>query len=80
MQGVHTAVKKAKILQKVVYLEHRAFLPLIDCLCKTQMNFPSKTIPKYPSVPKTVSFICESITSLPTARTAHERKAIMQST
>ena len=69
----------SKVLQKMVYLQHRAFLPAIDHLRTTHRNFPSKTIPAHPPTLKTMEFITKKITDLSEQMTNRERKEKVQS-
>ena len=69
----------SKVLQKMVYLQHRAFLPAIDHLRTTHRNFPSKTVPAHPPTLKTMEFITKKITDLSEQMTNRERKEKVQS-
>ena len=49
----------SKALKKMVYLNHRSFLPSIDCLRSDHTSFPSATIRPLP-IPKTMKYIDEA--------------------
>ena len=62
----------SKELQKMVYLDHRSFLPGIDCLRTNHKNFPSKKVADKPPQAKTMEYIEEQITHLTEAMNAQE--------
>ena len=66
-------------LQKIVYLNHRAFLPSIDVLHSDKRGFPSATHKKRPA-PKTMEFVNKANGEVAAASTAAERKRVYQST
>ena len=66
----------SKVLKKMVYLEHRSFLPSIDSL---RVNFPTSTVPDDPPLPKTMDFVCKTIASLSAPLTTRGRKDVIQS-
>ena len=68
----------SKNLQKMVYLDHRSFLPHIDCLRTTHKNFPSKSVSDHPPSPKTMDFVCDKIADLSKPMTSRERKDMLQ--
>jgi hypothetical protein len=66
-------------LQKMVYLQHRSFLPRVDRLRINHKNFPTKIITDKPDA-KTMSFVCESIDSLNASLTTTEKKQLVRTT
>ena len=68
----------SKNLQKIIYLDHRFFLPRIDSLRTTHKNFPSKSVPDHPPSPKTMDFVSDKITDLSKPMISRERKDMLQ--
>ena len=66
-------------LQKIVYLDHRAFLPSIDVLHSDNGGFPSATHKKRPA-PKTMELVNKANGEVAAASTDAERKRVYQST
>ena len=75
MQGEYS-----QSLQKMVYLQHRSFLPSIDGLRLNHKHFPTKTVAEKPPAAKTMSFVCENVDSLNTLLTTTERKQLIKRT
>ena len=69
----------APALQKMVYLNHRAFLPEIDMLCRATENFPTGTFTDTPQ-PKTMAFVDEAIGKVVGTTSNAQKKEILQST
>lgn len=72
LRGEHS-----NILQKMVYLNHRAFLPSVDVLHKDQQNFPGANSVDRPA-PKTMAFIDKANGEVAAATSDAERKEIFQ--
>ena len=66
-------------LQKMVYLQHRSFLPSVDLLGLNHKNFPIKIIADKPTA-KTMSFVRDKIVNLSASLTTTERKQLIQRT
>lgn len=66
----------APALQKMVYLNHRAFLPEIDKLCRATENFSTGTFTDTPQ-PKIMAFVDEAIGKVVGNA---QKKEILQST
>lgn len=66
-------------LQKMVYLQHRSFLPSVDLLRLNHKNFPTKIITEKPTA-KTMSFVRDKIVDLSASSTTTERKQLIQRT
>ena len=69
----------SNILQKIVYLEHRSFLPNVDHLRVEHKGFPKKSVPDNPPFPKTADYVKDKIDRLSKPLTAQERKELVQS-
>lgn len=66
-------------LNKMVYLDHRSFLPTIDTLRSDRKHFPSKTaVPLFPPQPKTMEFIDSHNGELAAAQSKAECQEIMR--
>ena len=66
-------------LKKMVYLDHRSFLPTIDTLRSDRKHFPSKTaVPLLPPRPKTMEFVDSHNGQLAAAVSGAERKEIVR--
>ena len=74
IQGQHS-----KKLQKMVYLEHRSFLPSIDHLRVNHRGFPAKKVSVEPPQAKTMEYIEEKIASVAEAQSVTERKQVIKS-
>lgn len=68
----------SKALNKMVYLDHRSFLPVDDSLRLDHRNFPSVTVSDKPPAAKNMTFIKEKIDSINSSTTQQERKEITQ--
>lgn len=69
----------SKVLQKMVYLEHRSFLPNVDRLRVEHKHFPKKSVPDGPPLPKTADYVKDKIQRLSEPLSAQERKELIQS-
>ena len=69
----------SKELNKMVYLDHRSFLPSIDQLRINHKGFPSKKVADNPPLPKTMDYVNDKISQLTKALNAQERKKIVRS-
>ena len=65
-------------LNKIVYLEHRAFLSNIDTLTQDFENFPHKRRPLALPEPKTMSYVQKAIGSSLSSEKPGEKKKIIQ--
>ena len=61
-------------LDKMVYLQHRAFLPSIDALRSDSEKFPSKSVPDSPPEMKTMEFVDRYNAKLSAPSTSSEHK------
>ena len=64
----------SKELQKMVYLDHRSFLPSIDCLRVNNKGFPSKKVADKPPQAKTMKYIEDQISHLSETLSRQQRK------
>ena len=63
-------------LSKMIYLDHRAFLPSIDMLRSQRRNFPNKEVPQCPPALKTMAFVDASNAELLAETTAKGRSQV----
>ena len=69
----------SKVLDKMVYLDHRRFLPTIDALRTDNKNFPNKSVPEsQPPQSKTMKFVDDAIEEVLSAKTKREKKTTLQ--
>ena len=68
----------SKELQKMVYLDHRSFLPSIDRLRTDHKGFPTKEVADKPPQAKTMEYIEKAISDVAKAPSAKERKEAIQ--
>ena len=67
------------ILSKMIYLDHRSFLPAIDKLRLDKKSFASPMdVPKSPPTIKTMSYVDTMIGKLTAASSNDERKQIVR--
>ena len=69
----------SKALQKMVYLEHRSFLPDVDRLRVEHKHYPKKSVPDDPPLPKTADYVKDKIQRLSEPLSAQERTELIQS-
>lgn len=67
-------------LDKMVYLQHRAFLPRVDELHSDHNMFPSKTSPESLPAPKTMNYVDAANTRLCAVSSSSEKKELLQET
>ena len=67
---------ESQTLQKMVYFQHRSFLPKVR---KIHNNFPSTSVPNEPPAAKSMSFIGDHIEKLENCLTSEEEKDIKRS-
>ena len=68
----------SKELQKMVYLDHRSFLPSIDCLRTDHKGFSTKEVADKPPQAKTMEYVEKAISDVAKALSAKERKEVIQ--
>ena len=62
----------------MVYLDHRSFLPSIDCLRTDHKGFPTKEVADKPPQAKTMEYVEKAISDVAKALSAKERKEVIQ--
>ena len=65
-------------LQKIVYLQHRSFLPSIDPLRTEGDGFPSRIVPDTPPRVKTMTFVDTHNAKITATSNVAERKSIVR--
>jgi hypothetical protein len=68
----------SKELQKMIYLDHRSFLPSIDHLRINHKGFPSKEVADKPPQAKTMEYVEKAISDVAKVSSAKERKEVIQ--
>lgn len=68
----------SKELQKMVYLDHRSFLPSIDRLGTDHKGLPTKEVAEKPLQAKTMEYVEQAISDIAKAPSAKGRKEAIQ--
>lgn len=69
----------SKELQKMVYLDHRSFLPSIDQLRIDHKGFPANKVANESPQAKTMEYIEKEISNIAVAQSVQQRKEVIQS-
>ena len=78
LSGAGVQGEYSRVLSKMVYLDHRAFLRSIDMLRSSSKRFPNQKVSKSPPALKTMTFVDDHNAKLLSASTEKCRSEIIK--